>query len=61
MIAAIRARAAHLGISMSGYIATLIHNDMIHGINAPLLIDTEAAGQPSQPRGVVVEFDLEEE
>jgi hypothetical protein len=55
LIAAIRTRATHLGISMSGYIAALVHNDLARGEGAPLLIDAAGAkGQPSKPRGVVV-------
>ena len=62
VIAAIRARAKALNISMSTYVATLIHNDLVRGVNAPLSLEpaaTVGTGQPP-PRGVVVPgFDLE--
>ena len=64
LIAAIRGRAAHLGVSMSAYVATLVKNDLVRGIDAPLSLEpgkvpTSAVGQSG--RGVVVEFDLEDD
>ena len=59
LIAGIRARAAYLDLSMSTYVATLVHNDLVRGIQAPLSIDPSR--EVPSGRGVVVEFDLEEE
>jgi hypothetical protein len=60
LIAGIRARAAYLDLSMSTYVATLVHNDLVRGIQAPLSIDTSR--EAPSGRGVVVPgFDLEEE
>jgi hypothetical protein len=66
LIAGIRARSAHLGMPMSNYVATLVHNDLVRGISAPLSLDPgevpiniedyKSAKPP--PRGVVVQLDI---
>jgi hypothetical protein len=52
-IAAIRSRAAHLGLSLSSYLSALIHNDLVRGFDAPLLLEPSPAPQPH--KGVVVQ------
>jgi hypothetical protein len=60
MIAAARARAKALGVSTSGYVAALIHNDLERGMAAPLSIESSQRAEQS-PKGVVVPgFDLED-
>jgi hypothetical protein len=63
LIAGIRARAAYLDLSMSTYVATLVHNDLVRGIQAPLSLNPRdvpiyADPKPPSPRGVVIDFDL---
>ena len=67
LIAAICARAAHLKISMSAYVAAVIEHDLTRGIDAPFApgptkipgpTKVQAQIEQSQPRGVVVEFDF---
>jgi|SRR6516165_9294136 hypothetical protein len=64
MIAGIRARAAYLGLSLSAYVAALVHNDLVRGIHAPLsIVPAQAPSKVGQssPHGVVVpEFDLDD-
>jgi hypothetical protein len=60
LCAALRARAAQLGLSMSGYLSILVRHDLARGMDAPLSLEPSGTRQ-SPPRGVVVEFDLEEE
>jgi hypothetical protein len=66
-IAAIRQRAAYLGISMSTYVSTVLRRDLARGREAPFALGETTPGQkpvdkdvsPS-PRGVVVpEFELD--
>jgi len=69
LIAGIRARAAYLGMPMSAYVAALVHNDLVRGIQAPLSISPWEvplyaapckSAKPPSPRGVVVPgFDLD--
>jgi len=68
LIAGIRLRARYLKMPMSAYVAALIHNDLVRGIEAPLTripaevpikIDAHKSTKPPpSPRGVVVDFDL---
>ena len=70
LIAGIRLRARALKMSMSAYVAALVHNDLVYGIERPFSISPrdlpvypdlcKSAQPPVQPRGVVVpEFDLD--
>jgi hypothetical protein len=69
LIAGIRLRASALKMSMSAYVAALVHNDLVYGLQRPLSInprdvpvypDPRPKGEPMRPRGVVVsEFDLD--
>ena len=66
LIAGIRLRAAALKMPMSAYVATLVHNDLVRGIEAPFSISpwelpVYADPKPPSPRGVVVEFDMSDE
>jgi hypothetical protein len=58
LIAAARSRAKALGVSTSGYIAALIHNDLARGGDAPLSIEPKAerplSAVEQSGRGVVV-------
>jgi hypothetical protein len=66
LVNGIRARAAYLGMPMSNYVATLIHNDLVRGIDAPFSLDSgevpinieDYKNAKPPPRGVMVEFDL---
>ena len=63
LIAGIRVRAAYLRMPMSAYVATLVHNDLVRGIEAPFSISpwelpVYADPKPPSPRGVVIDFDL---
>jgi hypothetical protein len=67
LIAGIRVRAAYLGMPMSGYVAALVHNDLVFGIKRPFSIsprdlpvypEPRPKGEPAPSRGVVVDFDL---
>jgi hypothetical protein len=69
LIAGIRLRAAALKMSMSAYVAALVHNDLVYGIERPLAISPRdlpvypepgPKKEPAHPRGVVVDFDLED-
>jgi hypothetical protein len=66
LIAGIRVRARYLRMPMSAYVATLVHNDLVRGIEAPFSISpwelpVYADPKPPSPRGVVVEFDMSDE
>jgi len=68
LIAGIRIRAAYLKMSMSAYIAALVHNDLVYGIERPLAINPrdlpvypDKSKSTRAPRGVVVEFDMSDE
>jgi len=63
MVAAIRERARRLGVPMSAYVSSLIHNDMVRGRDASLeLLAGEEKVLPSgiedspRARGVHVDF-----
>jgi hypothetical protein len=67
LIAGIRVRARYLKMPMSAYVATLVHNDLVRGIQAPLSLspwevpvyaDPCKSAEPPSPRGVVIDFDL---
>jgi hypothetical protein len=66
MMAGVRARAEYLNMSMSGYVAALIHNDLVRGIQAPLSldsggkapVDTSSLACAQTPRGIAVDLDL---
>ena len=63
LIAGIRVRARYLRMPMSAYVATLVHNDLVRGIEAPFSISpwelpVYADPKPPSPRGVVIDFDL---
>jgi hypothetical protein len=65
LIAAIRTRAAHLGISMSRYLSILVCQDLAKGLDSPLSLGGSGTQmptkvEPSPGRGVVVELDLED-
>ena len=69
LIAGIRLRARYLKMPMSAYVAALVHNDLVRGIQAPLSISPWEvplyaapckSAKPPSPRGVVVPgFDLD--
>jgi hypothetical protein len=72
LIAGIRLRARYLRMPMSAYVAALVHNDLVYGIQRPFAISPrdvplypepcKSAQAPAQtPQGVVVDFDLEDE
>ena len=73
LIAGIRVRAAYLRMPMSAYVAALVHNDLVRGIDAslsrdprelPVNIDEYKSTKlhPPPSRGVVVPgFDLAED
>jgi hypothetical protein len=72
LIAGIRLRARALKMSMSSYLAALVHNDLVYGIERPFSISPRelplypepprsAEALPVSPGGVVIpEFELEE-
>jgi hypothetical protein len=71
LIVGIRLRARYLAMPMSAYVAALVHNDLARGINRPFSINPwelpvypdpgKSTKAPSQPRGVVVDFDVSDE
>jgi len=68
LIAGIRIRARYLRMPMSAYVATLVHNDLARGIDGSLSLNPwelprypDPPKPPSQPRGVVVDFDMSDE
>jgi hypothetical protein len=67
LIAGIRLRARYLKMPMSAYVAALVHNDLVRGIQAPFSLSPwevpiYADPKPPSPRGVVVPgFDLSDE
>jgi hypothetical protein len=59
LIAGIRLRARYLGLPMSAYVAALVHNDLVRGIDRPFSISpwelpVYLDSKPPAPRGVVV-------
>ena len=67
LIAGIRLRARALKMSMSAYVAALVHNDLAYGLERPFAISPRDlpiypdVKPPRAPRGIVVDFDLEDE
>jgi hypothetical protein len=60
LVAGVRERAKRLGVPMSAYVSSLIHNDMVRGRDASLELLAGAEVLPetedSRPRGVHVDF-----